>query len=66
MGFSYPVNLDLQARRCVVVGGGKIAEDKIKGLLEAGANVRIITPDLTAGLEELSANNQVEVERKWY
>ena len=66
MGFSYPVNLDLQGRRCVVVGGGKIAEDKIKGLLEAGANVRIIAPDLTAGLEELSANNQVEVDRKWY
>jgi uroporphyrin-III C-methyltransferase/precorrin-2 dehydrogenase/sirohydrochlorin ferrochelatase len=66
MGFSYPVNLDLQGRRCVVVGGGKIAEDKIKGLLEAGANVRIIAPELTAGLEELLANNQVEVDRKCY
>jgi uroporphyrin-III C-methyltransferase / precorrin-2 dehydrogenase / sirohydrochlorin ferrochelatase len=66
MGFSYPVNLDLQGRRCVVVGGGKIAEDKIKGLLEAGANVRVIAPELTVGLEELSANNQVEVNRKWY
>ena len=66
MGFSYPVNLDLQGRRCVVVGGGKIAEDKIRGLLEAGANVRVIAPELTVGLEELSANNQVEVNRKWY
>ncbi len=66
MGFSYPVNLDLQGRRCVVVGGGKIAEDKIKGLLEAGAKVRVIAPELTVGLEELSANNQVEVNRKWY
>jgi len=66
VGFSYPVNLDLQGRRCVVVGGGKVAEDKIKGLLEAGANVRIISPWLTAALEELSATNQVEVNRKKY
>jgi len=66
VGFSYPVNLDLQGRRCVVVGGGKIAEDKIKGLLEAGANVRIIAPWLTAALEELSATNRVEVNRKKY
>ena len=66
MGFSYPVNLDLQGRPCVVVGGGKIAEDKIKGLLQAGAEVRVIAPSLTAELEELLANNRVEVSREEY
>jgi uroporphyrin-III C-methyltransferase / precorrin-2 dehydrogenase / sirohydrochlorin ferrochelatase len=66
MGFTYPVNLDLQGRRCVVVGGGKIAEEKIKGLLEAGAFVQIVAPWLTVELEELYQSGRVEVTRREY
>jgi uroporphyrin-III C-methyltransferase / precorrin-2 dehydrogenase / sirohydrochlorin ferrochelatase len=66
MGFTYPVNLDLQGRRCVVVGGGKIAEEKIKGLLEAGAFVQIVAPWLTVELEELYQSGRVEVSRREY
>ena len=29
----YPMNLDLTGRRCIVVGGGKVAERKVLGLL---------------------------------
>ncbi|MDQ3660485.1 MAG: uroporphyrinogen-III C-methyltransferase [Actinomycetota bacterium] len=66
MAFTYPVNLDIQGRRCVVVGGGKIAEDKVMGLVEAGANVRVIAPRLTTTLEELFHSGRVEVSRKEY
>ncbi|TMK43226.1 MAG: NAD(P)-dependent oxidoreductase, partial [Actinobacteria bacterium] len=37
MAFGYPVSLDLEGRRCVVVGGGTVAEHKVQGLLDAGA-----------------------------
>jgi siroheme synthase-like protein len=42
----YPVNLVVAGRRCVVVGAGRIAARKIEGLLEAGARVHVVAPDL--------------------
>ncbi|MGH8992214.1 MAG: precorrin-2 dehydrogenase/sirohydrochlorin ferrochelatase family protein [Acidimicrobiia bacterium] len=44
MAFAYPVALDLTGRRCVVVGQGTLAEEKVAGLLEAGANMAVIAP----------------------
>lgn len=46
----YPIFADLHGRSCVVVGGGKIAERKVKSLLGYGARVTVISPDVTAGL----------------
>ena len=45
-GPSYPVNLLLSGRRCVVVGGGRVAARKIEGLLDAGAVVQVIAPTI--------------------
>lgn len=44
MAFGYPIALDLAGRRCVVVGQGPLAEEKVRGLLEAGASVAVIAP----------------------
>ncbi|MGH9040584.1 MAG: precorrin-2 dehydrogenase/sirohydrochlorin ferrochelatase family protein [Acidimicrobiia bacterium] len=44
MAFGYPVSLELTGRRCVVVGQGPLAEEKVGGLLDAGANVTVIAP----------------------
>ena len=65
-GTLYPVMLDLRGRRVVVVGGGTIAEGKIRGLVEAGARVRIVSPALTPALESLVAAGTVEVDRRHY
>lgn len=43
----YPVFLNLQGRRCVVIGGGMMAEGKVRGLLGAAAAVIVISPELT-------------------
>ncbi|NOX25616.1 MAG: bifunctional precorrin-2 dehydrogenase/sirohydrochlorin ferrochelatase [Deltaproteobacteria bacterium] len=49
----YPVFLRIKARLCLVVGGGRVAERKVKGLLECGAKVVVVSPELTACLREL-------------
>lgn len=51
----YPVCLQIEGRRCLVVGGGKVAERKALGLLGSGAIVTVISPDLTPGLAQLEA-----------
>jgi len=48
--FAYPISLDLGGRPCLVVGGGPVAEDKVDGLLAAGAAVTVVSPLLTPAL----------------
>ena len=48
----YPVNLDLTNRRCVIIGGGEVAERKAERLIECGARVTIVSRSLTPLLEE--------------
>ena len=62
----YPVYLNLSGRRCVVIGGGAIAEGKVAGLLEAGARVRIVAPELTPALAEWARAGRLEHEARAY
>ncbi|HKA83455.1 MAG TPA: bifunctional precorrin-2 dehydrogenase/sirohydrochlorin ferrochelatase [Acidimicrobiales bacterium] len=50
----YPVNLIVDGRRCLVVGGGPVALHKVRGLVEAGARVTVVSPDLDPGIAELA------------
>ncbi|MGB9886395.1 MAG: precorrin-2 dehydrogenase/sirohydrochlorin ferrochelatase family protein [Moorellales bacterium] len=59
----YPVCLDLNNRECLVVGGGKVAERKVLGLLDCGARVRVVGPDLTPGLRQLADAGRIEHHR---
>jgi len=40
----YPAFLNLSGKRCVVIGGGAVAERKIQKLLDAGAQVTVVSP----------------------
>lgn len=57
----YPINLDVQKRECLVIGGGSVGERKVKTLLECGALVTVITPDATESLQALAANQSIEL-----
>ncbi|MFC5700532.1 bifunctional precorrin-2 dehydrogenase/sirohydrochlorin ferrochelatase [Cohnella faecalis] len=60
----YPILLDLTGKRCVVVGGGPVAERKANGLLEAGASVCVVSPRLTEGLHRLASEGRIEWRRR--
>jgi precorrin-2 dehydrogenase/sirohydrochlorin ferrochelatase len=55
----YPIYLDLRDRPCLIVGGGHVAERKTLSLLEAGANVTVISPSLTQKLQGLSQSGKI-------
>ena len=42
----YPVMLQVAGRRCLVVGGGRVALRKVEGLVGAGADVTVIAPSV--------------------
>lgn len=62
----YPAFLDLRGRRVVVVGGGAVAEQKVRGLLAAGARVMVVSPETTPGLADLAARASVEIRHRPY
>jgi siroheme synthase-like protein len=56
----FPAFLKLEGRLILVVGGGAIATDKIPGLLQAGARIRVIAPQITPQIAEWVRNLRVD------
>lgn len=55
----YPVFLDIAGKPVVVVGGGNVALQKVEGLVEAGAHVTIVSPELLPQLRELAGSGRI-------
>ena len=64
MSESYPISLLIRDLPCLVLGGGAVAERKVLRLLDAGARVRVVAPEITKQIECLSADGAVEVVRR--
>jgi precorrin-2 dehydrogenase/sirohydrochlorin ferrochelatase len=55
----FPMFLKLARRRCLIVGAGKIAEEKIEGLLPTGAVIHAIAPAATARIRSLARQKKL-------
>jgi len=50
----YPIFLNLEGKKCVVVGGGEVALRKVRTLLNCGAKVVVVSPALNSDLAQLA------------
>jgi len=62
----FPIYLDIARRRCLVIGGGAVAERKIANLLEAGAEVTVLSPDVTENIARWSKQNLLLLKARRY
>lgn len=56
----YPVHLNISGMRCVVVGGGEVAERKVARLLECGADVVLVGKTITQKLEAMKREGRID------
>jgi len=62
----FPINIDLQGRDCVVIGGGTVARRKIDSLIRAGARLKVIAPEIDEAIKHrASIDNITCLERKY-
>jgi precorrin-2 dehydrogenase/sirohydrochlorin ferrochelatase len=59
MRCGFQINLDVQDRVCLVIGGDEDAAERVTRLLDAGAKVTVIHPTLTDDLKKLAASAKV-------
>jgi precorrin-2 dehydrogenase / sirohydrochlorin ferrochelatase len=66
MTTGYPAILLLEGRLAVVIGGGQVAERKVRTLLDAGAKVRVVTSEVSKGIRRWADAGDIElIERRY-
>jgi siroheme synthase-like protein len=60
----YPLFLKLAGRQVLVVGGGPVALGKVRALLEAGAVITVVAPQIDPELEALEKKGNISIERR--
>lgn len=62
----YPVNLDINKKRCVVVGGGSVGTRKVRTLMECGAEVSVVSPVASDRLRQLAEESKIVLHLRRY
>ena len=62
----FPVFLKIAGRRCLVVGAGRVAEEKIEGLLRGGATIRVVAPRATARVRKWAREGKIRWQGRAY
>jgi uroporphyrin-III C-methyltransferase/precorrin-2 dehydrogenase/sirohydrochlorin ferrochelatase len=61
-----PIYIDLRDHACLVVGAGAVAQRKVELLLQAGARVVVVAPEISAGVRELANERAIELTPRAY
>jgi precorrin-2 dehydrogenase len=59
-----PIFLKLQGRRCLAVGGGRVAEPRIEALVAAGADVFVVAPKVTGNVQKWAQQKKLVWENR--
>ncbi|TIC87763.1 uroporphyrinogen-III C-methyltransferase [Nocardioides sp. GY 10113] len=62
----YPSGLRLAGRHVLIVGGGHVAQRRIPGLIAVGADVHVVSPEVTPAIEGLASGGEVTWHRRRY
>ncbi|MCS7164404.1 MAG: bifunctional precorrin-2 dehydrogenase/sirohydrochlorin ferrochelatase [Thermodesulfovibrio sp.] len=62
----FPILADIRGKKCVVIGGGSVAERKIKTLLKYGAKITLISPEISKNLKEIVKKGQIDYKNTEY
>ena len=62
----YPVYLNLTGKRCVILGGGTIAQGKLAALRDAGADITLISPQCTDGIRRAAQRGHITLVQREY
>jgi siroheme synthase-like protein len=62
----YPVYLNLKDKHVVVIGGGEVAERKVAALLDTGASILVVSPEVTPRLASLANANLIDLQKRPY
>ena len=62
----YPIYLNMHGRRCLVIGGGGVAERKLAALLEAGATPTVVSPAITDTIARWAKDRAIELIARRY
>jgi siroheme synthase-like protein len=62
----FPILLEMAGRRCLVIGGGAVAERKIANLLEVGAEVTVISAEVTETIAQWAKKDAIRLNARRY
>jgi precorrin-2 dehydrogenase/sirohydrochlorin ferrochelatase len=62
----YPIFLNIRGKKCLVVGGGKVALRKVQTLIEHGADVEVVSPTSCPELNRLAKDGAIRIQQRAY
>jgi precorrin-2 dehydrogenase / sirohydrochlorin ferrochelatase len=62
----YPIHLDIQNKNCLVVGGGGVGTRKVLTLLQCGASVTVVSPEISDRLQDLAESARLTLKPRPY
>jgi precorrin-2 dehydrogenase/sirohydrochlorin ferrochelatase len=55
----YPIQLNLKGKQAIIIGGGKVAQRKLAGLLDTGVQITVVSPEITDKIQEYCRSGKV-------